>query len=656
MINDYSISQQIDPLEEERKRKEEQDRLAALQSGLPVEAPISPEQIQQPPQIGQLPTPGEPTVVAGPTQPVSPTAPTMPMTPTKVEITPQARQEIQQQTTPFQQALTDSQNDQKKMWEIYTNSQYTPEQRQIAGAQLSDMMRQEYEKNKATQYIKTATPEDLNKMLNARSTEGNWGKAIMYGLLGMENSARDEAAKLGVGAKWQTQQVYDEKTGTTSNVLYKVRADGLPIEGYNAETGKSLSSKELSSLSGGTQKLNIVGGSYVNDKTGEVGRMVTDEKTGRTYVQTDTGRKPMAGFRPQSSTGTLEDMRGRAIQDLNIKLAGKTMEEKLAILRPYNQQLAAQGIQPVQPSEIGLQTQQVPQNLNQRPQALPAQQAPAQQAPAQQAPTIQPQAQALPGGGVKLTPPQRVPLEQQATVAPGPSPFSGVNPQLQATAGPSMPVAPITPTAGAGLGGRPTGADIEAQKTKQKEAAQEEGVDLGKLKVNQGKAETNADYLINKMDELVTHPGFSFSVGVANVGSVPLPGAGKIAGMIEGTDTSDWAARFNEIKGQSFLQAVENLRGMGSLSNQEGDAATKAIQRMSTSQSEKEFKAAATDFKEIIQRGIDRNREKLGQPAKYGTPSETESKLTTEDKKALEWANKNPNDPRSRQIKQRLGL
>lgn len=597
MINDYSISQQIDPLEEERKRKEEQDRLAALQSGLPVEAPISPDQIQQPPEIGQLPTPGEPTVVAGPTQPVSPAAPTMPMAPTKVEITPQARQEIQQQTTPFQQALTDSQNDQKKMWEIYNNSQYTPEQRQIAGAQLSDMMRQEYEKNKATQYIKTATPEDLNKMLNARSTEGNWGKAIMYGLLGMENSARDEAAKLGVGAKWQTQQVYDEKTGTTSNVLYKVRADGLPLEGYNAETGKALSSKELSSLAGGTQKLNIVGGSYVNDRTGEVGRMVTDEKTGRTYIQTDTGRKPMTGFRPQSTTGTLEDMRTRMIQDINLKLQGKTQEEKMAILRPYNQQLVGAGYPAISPQEVGISAPQISGGTTRPPATTTA---PATTAPAT--------AEALPGGGVKLKPSTTAPMADTTTVAPTKSPFSNVNPQLQ-------PNAPVAPTSN-----RPTMADIEAQKTKQKEAAQEVGTDLGKIQTNQGKSEANADYLVTKVNELTAHPGFETSVGAKG----PTMGFGLMKEPISGTDAADWKARFDEVQGQSFLTAIENLRGMGSLSNQEGESATKAIKRMSTTQSETEFKQAAKEFQDIIKRGIDRNRAKLGQEPKYNVEAESE--------------------------------
>ena len=161
---------------------------------------------------------------------------------------------------------------------------------------------------------------------------------------------------------------------------------------------------------------------------------------------------------------------------------------------------------------------------------------------------------------------------------------------------------------------------------------------------------------MTKIDELVTHPGFSVSVGAS-----VQPGFQ----FIPGTDKASWYTRFEEIKGQGFLQAIENLRGLGALSNLEGETATKAIQRMSTSQSEAEFKAAAKDFNEVIQRGVDRNRVKLGQQPKYGTPPASETakqtetkpaKLSPQDKQAIEWARQNPDDPRSAEIKKRLGL
>lgn len=447
-FNDYSISQSFDPIEEERKRREA-EMLAQQGAQVPQDLqmntgfgeqaanvpslPVSPDQLAQQ-QTG--------VQVAGPAQFSQPSIPAQQADVRRVDnqldqdaalaasrgitATPQAQATMAQTTTPFQQALTDSQNDQKKMWEIYNNSQYTPEQRQIAGAQLSDMMRQEYEKNRATQFIKSSTPEDLNKMLNSRTQEGSWAKAIMYGLLGMENSAKDEAAKLGIGAKWQSQQITDPKTGETSNVLFKVRADGLPMEGYNAETGKQLSSKELAGLAAGGQKLDLVGGTYVNDRTGEVGRVVTDKNTGQSWVQTATGRKPMTGFRPQASSGTLEDMRVRKVQEINLALQGKTAEEKMRILRQYNSELTAAGLPIIQPTEIGMAAPQI-------------------------------------GGGVSKPAPAATPAP---TAAPTPAPAPAATATTEAK--------PVPPTqTGTGTGGRPTGAELGARKKVIETAAKE---------------------------------------------------------------------------------------------------------------------------------------------------------------------------------------
>jgi len=271
----------------------------------------------------------------------------------------------------------------------------------------------------------------------------------------------------------------------------------------------------------------------------------------------------MTGFRPQSSTGSLQDMRARTIQEINLKLLGKTEEEKMAILRDYNKQLMASGYPAVSPQEVGI---------------------------------IAPQISMIPG--------QTAP--QAATTVPVSAPQSTVQTQAPAVPG-QMPQA----------GARPTGPQLAAQAEALKTEGEIIGKDIGEKRVNMGKSEQGADYLITKIDELVTHPGFETSVG--RKGLSYAFGMAKEP-LLEGTDASDFQARFKEIQGQSFLQAIENLRGMGALSNLEGETATKAIQRMATSQSEREFKAAAKDFQDIIKRGIDRNRVKLGQQPLYGTP------------------------------------
>lgn len=91
------------------------------------------------------------------------------------------------------------------------------------------------------------------------------------------------------------------------------------------------------------------------------------------------------------------------------------------------------------------------------------------------------------------------------------------------------------------------------------------------------------------------HPGFENAVG-----TTWLPGAR----FVPGTDAADFMSRFDQVKGSSFLEAFESLKGGGSITEKEGAKATDAINRMSTSQSEKEFMSAARDLQEVIRKGV----------------------------------------------------
>jgi hypothetical protein len=165
---------------------------------------------------------------------------------------------------------------------------------------------------------------------------------------------------------------------------------------------------------------------------------------------------------------------------------------------------------------------------------------------------------------------------------------------------------------------------MEASAAGEKKTSTETAEDLAKLKANQPKAEKSADYLVTKIDELVNHPGFETSVGAQ--------GASYLFGMLDkplppqlgGGDARNWAARFKEVQGQQFLQAIETMRGTGAISEKEGTEAKAAISRMSTSQTEAEFRQAATDFQNIVRRGVDTTREKLGQVPKYNVAPESE--------------------------------
>lgn len=97
------------------------------------------------------------------------------------------------------------------------------------------------------------------------------------------------------------------------------------------------------------------------------------------------------------------------------------------------------------------------------------------------------------------------------------------------------------------------------------------------------------------------HPGFSDAVG-----ATWLPGAR----FIDGTDAADFARRDQQIKGASFLEAFEILKGGGAITNIEGEKGTAAINRMSIAQSEKEYIAAAREVQNILRVGMDRARKR----------------------------------------------
>ncbi len=97
------------------------------------------------------------------------------------------------------------------------------------------------------------------------------------------------------------------------------------------------------------------------------------------------------------------------------------------------------------------------------------------------------------------------------------------------------------------------------------------------------------------------HPGFSDAVG-----ATWLPGAR----FIDGTDAADFARRDQQIKGASFLEAFEILKGGGAITNIEGEKGTAAINRMSIAQSEREYIAAAREVQNILRVGMDRARKR----------------------------------------------
>jgi soluble lytic murein transglycosylase-like protein len=332
---------------------------------------------------------------------------------TATDVLPTTTEQAVNQITASQRFLS-AQTDPVLLTQLKQDPNLPAGYKNLAARQNFDLQRQEIEEMRERERL-LSDERYLAKVASAKPSEqGSWGKAILFGLLGMENSAKNEATKLGVGAKWDSHNI-DGK-----DYLIKTRADGLPMEGIDPTTGKSIPASIYQQVAGGKRELDIPGGTYVNDRTGEVGRVVTDKRTGRSYVQTDDGRKPMTGFRPQASGGTLADMRAKTIQDINLRLQGKTEEEKMAILRPYNEQLTKQGFPPVDPSEVGIRAPQIadrtaPAAVPTGPVAPTAPAAPAATAPA--APVAPSAAPATPAAPAPVARPTGSTLTAQADIA-----------------------------------------------------------------------------------------------------------------------------------------------------------------------------------------------------------------------------------------------
>jgi hypothetical protein len=210
--------------------------------------------------------------------------------------------------------------------------------KQRAKDQIVEVYDQEKKAAEATKILPTLGPNELARAMTKKSdgnSVGDWMQYLLFKHVGLTDLANQKAEQLGIGHKWSQSTITDE-AGTDIAVELQTTASGKVLGG-NRLDGTPLTAKELG-VAGGTlgSKLNIVGGTYVNDKTGEVGRVVSNEKTGKSYIQTDTGRKPMAGFRPQASGGSLEQQGVTQLQKLRNDLQFKGPEAAAKALGEFD--------------------------------------------------------------------------------------------------------------------------------------------------------------------------------------------------------------------------------------------------------------------------------------------------------------------------------
>lgn len=119
------------------------------------------------------------------------------------------------------------------------------------------------------------------------------------------------------------------------------------------------------------------------------------------------------------------------------------------------------------------------------------------------------------------------------------------------------------------------------------------------------------DRAIDTANRLLNHPGLSTSVGAKGLTGGLLGGW-----TIPGTDAADFKAELNTMKAQVFLPMVQSMKGMGALSNAEGEKLTAAIGALDPNMTERGFGASLGRIIKDLRTYRDRATKQGGAPEK----------------------------------------
>jgi len=145
------------------------------------------------------------------------------------------------------------------------------------------------------------------------------------------------------------------------------------------------------------------------------------------------------------------------------------------------------------------------------------------------------------------------------------------------------------------------------------ESYKAQGKALGELLAASGNAVQTGENISKQITALINDPQREAGTGMSSFFNVIPTTAGK-----------SYQLKVDQLGGQAFLQAFNNLKGGGAITEQEGNKATAAIARLNTTLSEKDFIQALTDFKDAVDSITERRRKenegaipgmRVGQPA-----------------------------------------
>lgn len=145
-------------------------------------------------------------------------------------------------------------------------------------------------------------------------------------------------------------------------------------------------------------------------------------------------------------------------------------------------------------------------------------------------------------------------------------------------------------------------------------AAAASGAEIGKA---QGAAQASApsdiaaaESTLGYIQSLKDHPGRLMGTG-----------ASSWAGLLPGSTAKEFQIEVKRLAAGAFMTAIEQLRGMGALSNAEGQTATAAVAALQEDGTEEGFLKRLSEYEAIVQRGLERARGRIAAPAAIPAPA-----------------------------------
>jgi hypothetical protein len=137
--------------------------------------------------------------------------------------------------------------------------------------------------------------------------------------------------------------------------------------------------------------------------------------------------------------------------------------------------------------------------------------------------------------------------------------------------------------------------------TSAKKTAEVTAKKTAEAKFDVGKTIDAAEQSINIIQQAIDHPGRETATGAS--------GTIDPRNYMPGTDATNFRVVLDQIKGKAFLQAFQNLKGGGQITEAEGQKATEAMARLNTKQSDDAFLKSLQELMNIVQTGVLRARQ-----------------------------------------------